>query len=162
MRTAVLTVSTRVSRREAEDASGPLLAELAEGAGADVQAMEVIPDDLALIEDRLRTFVDEGYTFIFTTGGTGLTADDVTPEATIGVLDRDVPGIAEALRAEAARHLPTGILTRGLAGVAERTLIVNLPGNPNAVKELFPVLAPVLGHAAALLGHAGGAHHHRH
>ena len=162
MRTAVLTVSTRVSRREAEDVSGPLLAELAEGAGADVQAMEVVPDDMALIEDRLRHYVDGGFAFVLTTGGTGLTADDVTPEATIGVLDRDVPGIAEALRTEAARHTPAGILSRGIAGVAQRTLIVNLPGNPNAVRELFGVLAPVLRHAAGLLGHPGGAPHAGH
>jgi molybdopterin adenylyltransferase len=162
VRTAVLTISTRVSRREAEDASGPLLAELAEGAGADVQAMEVIPDDMALIEDRLRHYVEDGCAFVLTTGGTGLTEDDVTPEATMGVLDRDVPGIAEALRAEAARHTPTGILSRGIAGVAERTLIVNLPGNPNAVRELFPVLAPVLRHAAGLLGHPSGSPHAGH
>jgi molybdopterin adenylyltransferase len=162
VRTAVLTISTRVSRRESEDASGPLLAELAEAAGADVRAMEVVPDDMALIEDRLRHYAEEGYAFVLTTGGTGLTPDDVTPEATLGVLDRDVPGIAEALRAEAARHTPTGILSRGLAGVSGRTLIVNLPGNPNAVRELFPVLAPVLRHAAGLLGHESGARHAGH
>src|SRR4051794_22036189 len=118
MRTAVLTISTRVSRREAEDASGPLLAELAEAAGADVEAMEVVPDDLALVEDRLHHYVDEGFAFVLTTGGTGLTYDDVTPEATRRVIDREAPGIAEALRAEAVRHTPMGILSRGVAGVA--------------------------------------------
>ena len=146
MRTAVLTISTRVSRREAEDASGPLLATLAEAAGADVTAMEVVPDDLELIEDRLRNYVDEDYAFIFTTGGTGLTPDDVTPEATQAVIDRQAPGFAEAMRAEALRRTPTGILTRGMAGAAGTTFIVNFPGSPKAVSELFAVVAPTLRH----------------
>ena len=89
MRTAVLTISTSVSRRRADDRSGPLLAELAEGAGADVQAMEVVPDDYSLIEDRLHHYVDQAYDLILTTGGTGLTPDDVTPEATQLVIDRE-------------------------------------------------------------------------
>ncbi|MDQ3741792.1 MAG: MogA/MoaB family molybdenum cofactor biosynthesis protein [Actinomycetota bacterium] len=151
MRTAVLTISTRVSRREADDESGPLLAHLAEEAGADVQAMEVVPDDFALIEDRLHHYVDDGYALIFTTGGTGLTPDDVTPEATRAVVDRDAPGFAEAMRAEALRQTPMGILTRGVSGIAHRTLIVNFPGSPKAVGELFPVIAPTLRHAVATL-----------
>ena len=155
MQTAVLTISTSVSRRETEDESGPLLARLADEAGADVQAMEVVPDDFALIEDRLRHYVDEGVRLILTTGGTGLSPDDVTPDATRLVIDRDAPGIAEALRAESARHTPMGMLSRGVAGVAGRTLIVNLPGSPRAVAELFGVLAPVLDHAVATLdGHS--------
>ena len=89
MRTVVLTVSTSVSRREAEDASGPLLAHLADDAGAEIVAMEVVPDDFALIEDRLHHYVDDGVSFIFTTGGTGLTPDDVTPEATRAVIERE-------------------------------------------------------------------------
>src|SRR6185295_5239826 len=92
MRTAVLTISNRVSRREADDTSGELLARMAEEAGADVDAMEVLPDDLGLIEDRLHHFVDQAYDLILTTGGTGLTPDDVTPEATQLVIDREVPG----------------------------------------------------------------------
>ena len=151
MRTAVLTISTRVSRREADDESGPLLAELAEGAGADVQEMEVVPDDYALIEDRLNHFVDGGMDLVFTTGGTGLTPDDVTPEATRAVIDRDAPGFAEAMRAEALRHTPMGILTRGVSGIAGSTLIVNFPGSPNAVRELFPVIAPTLRHVTRTL-----------
>ena len=152
----MLTISTRVSRREAEDESGPLLAQLAEEAGADVQAMEVVPDDFALIEDRLHHYVDGGMALIFTTGGTGLTPDDVTPEATRAVVDRDAPGFAEALRAEAVRHTPMGILTRGVSGIAHRTLIVNFPGSPKAVAELFPVIAPTLRHVVDTLhGHAG-------
>jgi molybdenum cofactor synthesis domain-containing protein len=155
VRTAVLTVSSTVSRREAEDESGPLLAELAEAAGADVEAMEVVPDDFGLIEDRLHHYVDDEFALIFTTGGTGLTPDDVTPEATRRVIRRDAPGIAEALRAESARHTPMGMLSRGVAGVAGRTLIVNFPGSPRAIEQLFGVLAPVLDHAVATLdGHS--------
>ncbi len=147
----MLTVSTSVSRREAEDESGPLLAHLAEEAGADVQAMEVVPDDFALIEDRLHHYVDDAMALIFTTGGTGLTPDDVTPEATRAVVDRDAPGFAEAMRAEALRRTPTGILSRGVSGIAGRTLIVNFPGSPKAVAELFPVIAPTLRHVVATL-----------
>jgi molybdenum cofactor synthesis domain-containing protein len=157
VRTAVLTISTSVSRRETEDESGPLLARLADEAGADVQAMEVVPDDEALIEDRLRHYVEDGVQVILTTGGTGLSPDDVTPEATRAVVERDAPGIAEALRAESARHTPMGMLSRGVAGIAGRTLIVNLPGSPKAVSELFGVLAPVLDHAVATLD--GGSRH---
>ena len=151
VRTAVLTVSTRVSRREADDRSGPLLAELAESAGADVELMEVVPDDYSLIEDRLHHFVDQRCDLVFTTGGTGMTPDDITPEATRVVIQREAPGLAEAMRAESARHTPLGILTRGIAGIAEATLIVNFPGSPRAVEQLFPVIAPVLEHAVATL-----------
>ena len=155
MRTAVLTISTSVARRQAEDASGPLLAHLAEEAGADVESMEVIPDDFPLIEDRLHHYVDDDFTFVFTTGGTGLTPDDVTPEATKAVIEREAPGIAEAMRAASLRSTPMGMLSRGVAGVAGRTLIVNFPGSPRAVEQLFGVLAPVLDHAVATLdGHA--------
>ena len=151
MRTAVLTISTRVSRREAEDESGPLLAELAEGAGADVQAMEVVPDDYGLIEDRLHHFVAAGMDLVFTTGGTGFTPDDITPEATKAVIDRDAPGFAEAMRAESLKRTPMGILSRGVSGISEHTLIVNFPGSPKAIRELFPVIAPTLPHVTATL-----------
>ena len=154
MRAAVLTISTRVSRREASDESGPLLASLAADAGADVQAMEVVPDDFSLIEDRLHHYVDDDFDLIFTTGGTGLTPDDVTPEATRAVVDRDAPGFAEAMRAEALRRTPMGILTRGVSGIAGNTLILNFPGSPKAVEELFPVVAPTLRHVVdTLRGH---------
>jgi molybdenum cofactor synthesis domain-containing protein len=156
MRTAVLTISTSVARRQAEDASGPLLAHLAEESGCDVESMEVIPDDFPLIEDRLHHYVDDEFTFVFTTGGTGLTPDDVTPEATKAVIERDAPGIAEAMRATSLRATPMGMLSRGMSGVAHRTLIVNFPGNPKAIEELFPVIAPVLRHAAETLVREGG------
>ena len=156
MRTAILTISASVSRREREDEGGPLLARLAEEAGADVDAMEVVPDDFGLIEDRLHHFADAGYALVLTTGGTGLTPDDVTPEATRAAVERDVPGIAEALRAASLAHTPMALLSRGVAGVRGRTLIVNFPGSPRALEQTFGVLTPVLAHAAALLGREGG------
>jgi molybdopterin adenylyltransferase len=152
MRTAIITVSTSVSRHEREDESGQLLAKLAEGAGCDIEAMEVVPDDYPLIEDRLQHYVEASYDLIFTTGGTGLTPDDVTPQATTAVIDRPVPGIAEALRAESLKYTPHGMLSREVAGTAGGTLIVNLPGNPKAIEQLFGVLAPVLAHAVRTLG----------
>ncbi len=147
VRTAVLTVSTSVSARRAEDRSGPALAARAEAAGCDVVAMEVVPDDFALIEDRLHHYVDAGFDFIFTTGGTGFTPDDITPEATRAVILRAAPGIAEAMRAASLTHTPMAILSRGVAGISGTTLIVNFPGSPKAVEECFGVLEPVLGHA---------------
>jgi molybdenum cofactor synthesis domain-containing protein len=156
VRTAVLTISTSVSRRESEDGSGPLLAELAEAAGCDVEAMEVIPDDFSLIEDRLHHYIDDDFGLVFTTGGTGFTPDDVTPEATRAVVEREAPGIAEAMRAESSRHTPMGMLSRGVAGIAASTLIINFPGSPKALRELFPVIAPVLRHAVDTLRREGG------
>jgi molybdenum cofactor synthesis domain-containing protein len=147
-----------VSRREAEDLSGPKLAAAAEEAGCEVVAMEVVPDDFGLIEDRLHHFVDAGCDLIFTTGGTGLTPDDITPEATRAVIEREAPGFAEAMRAEGARHTPLGILTRGISGIAGRTLIVNFPGSPKAIDQLFGVLAPTLGHVVQTL--RGDSSHH--
>ena len=158
MRTVVLTISTTVSRRQAEDRSGPALAALAEDAGCDVIAMEVLPDDFALIEDRLHHYVDRGADLLFTTGGTGLTPDDITPEATRAVLDREAPGFAEALRVEGMRHTPLGILSRGISGIAGRTLIVNFPGSPRAVEQVFPVLAPTLPHVVETLRGDSSAH----
>ena len=151
MRTVVLTVSTSVSRRSAEDESGPLLAARAEAAGCEVVAMEVVPDDFSLIEDRLHHFVEQGCDLVFTTGGTGMTPDDITPEATRVVIHREAPGLAEAMRAESGRHTPLGILTRGIAGIADATLIVNFPGNPKAIDQLWPVVAPTLEHVDATL-----------
>jgi molybdenum cofactor synthesis domain-containing protein len=136
-----------VSARQAEDRSGPVLAARAENAGCDVVAMEVVPDDFSLIEDRLNHYVDQAVDFIFTTGGTGFTPDDITPEATRAVVQRVAPGIVEAMRAASAQHTPMGILSRAVAGISGRTLIVNFPGSPKAVEECFGVLEPVLEHA---------------
>ena len=151
MRAAILTISTSVADGVTEDLSGLALAERAALAGAEVIARDVVSDDREQIERTLRRHVDAGVPLIFTTGGTGFTDDDITPEATRAVIDRDAPGFAEAMRAEALKHTPMGILTRGVSGIAGRTLIINFPGNPKAIAELFPVIAPTLGHVVATL-----------
>jgi len=151
MRCAILTVSTGVSRERRDDAGGRLLAQRAEEAGADVQTMEVVPDDYGLIEDLLLHYVESGYDVVLTTGGTGLTPDDLTPEATSAVIEREIPGLAEAMRAESLRRTPMGALSRGIAGASRSTLIVNFPGSPKAIDEVFGVVGPVLAHAVALL-----------
>ena len=156
MNAVVLTVSTSISRREADDVSGPLLARLCEEAGLEVLAMEVVPDDFALIEDRLHHYADDDVRFVFTTGGTGMTPDDITPEATRAVIQRDVPGIAEAMRAESLRHTPMGIISRGASGICGRTLIVNFPGSPKAIEQLFGLVAPILEHAERSMVRTGG------
>ena len=120
--------------------------------------MEVVPDDFALIEDRLNYLIDSGCDLVFTTGGTGLTPDDITPEATRAVIDREAPGFAEAMRAEAIRHTPMGILSRGISGIAGQTLIVNFPGSPKSIDQLFPVIAPTLKHVVRTL--RGDSSHH--
>ncbi len=158
IRAAVLTVSTRVSRREAEDLSGPKLAAAAEAAGCTVEAMEVVPDDYALIEDRLHYFVGQRFDLVFTTGGTGMTPTDITPEATRAVIDREAPGFAETMRAEGRKYTPLGILTRGVSGISGHTLIVNFPGSPKSIDQLFPVLAPTLKHVVRTL--RGDSSHH--
>ena len=151
MRTAVLTISTSVSARRAEDRSGPALAARAEAAGCEVEAMEVVPDDFSLIEDRLHHFVDEGFDVVLTTGGTGFTPDDITPEATRAVIEREAPGIAEAMRAVSLAHTKMAVLSRAVAGIAGSTLIVNFPGSPKAVRQSWPVVEPTLRHAAETL-----------
>ncbi len=158
IRAAILTVSTRVAAREAEDLSGPRLAACAEQAGCEVVGMEVVPDDFSLIEDRLHHFIAAGCDLVFTTGGTGLTPNDVTPEATRSVIQRDAPGFAETMRAEGLKYTPHGILTRGVSGIAGRTLIVNFPGSPKSIDQLFPVLAPTLKHVVRTL--QGDSSHH--
>jgi molybdenum cofactor synthesis domain-containing protein len=158
MRAAIITISTSVAAGRTEDRSGDLLAEIAEQAGAEIVSREVVSDDREQIEQVLRKHsADDADTpLIFTTGGTGLTPDDVTPEATAAVIDREAPGFAEAMRAESLKHTPLGILTRGVSGIANRTLIVNFPGNPKAIGELFGVIAPTLEHAVATLRREGG------
>ncbi len=156
METVIITISTSVSRGENEDTSGLALAELARGAGAEIVAQEVIGDDREAIERALRRHVRAEAALILTTGGTGLTPDDVTPEATKAVIERDAPGFAEAMRAESLKHTPMGLLSRGVSGIAGRTLIINFPGNPKAIRELFGVIAPTLEHAAATLRREGG------
>jgi molybdopterin adenylyltransferase len=156
MQTAVLTISTSVAAGRTADTSGDKLAAAATEAGAEVVAQDTVTDDREAIEAALRRHIEAGVALILTTGGTGLTPDDVTPEATRAVIDRDAPGFAEAMRAEALKYTPHGILTRGVSGIAGQTLIINFPGNPKAIGELFPVIAPTLRHAVATLRREGG------
>jgi molybdopterin adenylyltransferase len=151
VRAAVLTVSTSRASGEDEDVSGAALAELCEEAGLEV-TRETVADDRDAIAGALRRLADRGdLRFIFTTGGTGMTPDDVTPEATRSVIDREAPGYAETIRAESRGHTPLGILTRGVSGIRGRTLIINFPGNPKAIGQSWPVVEPTLRHAAETL-----------
>jgi len=156
MQTAILTISTTLARGEGEDLSGAELARLAQAAGCEVVARDRVTDDRSAIASMLRGYASERLPLVFTTGGTGLTADDHTPEATRDVIERDAPGFAEALRAESLKHTPFAMASRGVSGIAGRTLIVNLPGSPKAIAQLFPVLAPALSHVVAQLERDGG------
>jgi len=152
MRTAVVTVSDRSFRGERPDVSGPVLKQLLEEAGADVMEAVVVPDDPSVIAQTLIRLTDEvRCELVFTTGGTGLSPRDTTPEATKQVIDKDVPGMEEAIRQESLKQTPFAMLSRGIVGVRGQTLILNFPGSPKAVKECFAVVEPVLAHAVKLL-----------
>jgi molybdenum cofactor synthesis domain-containing protein len=157
----VITISDACSRGERKDASGELLVELLRELGADVLATKILPDDVEAIADTLREFADrEDVNLILTTGGTGLAPRDNTPEATLAVLERAAPGLAEAMRIETLKQTPMAMISRGVCGIRSGALIVNLPGSPKAVRESFAVIAPVLKHAIALLaGKPGGELH---
>jgi molybdopterin adenylyltransferase len=156
VRAAVLTVSDGVSEGTREDASGDLLAELLAAEGYEVER-RVVPDDADAIADALVELANDAR-LVLTTGGTGLGPRDVTPEATLDVIERDAPGIAEALRADSIARTPHGLLSRGVAGVRGRTLIVNLPGSTGGSRDGFEVLRPALGHALELLAGEPTAH----
>ena len=149
MKAAVLTVSDRVSRGVVEDTSGDTLAELLEADGYGV-ARCVVPDEAGEIASAIEELAGEA-ALVLTTGGTGVAPRDVTPEATRTVLEREAPGIAQALRADSIAKTPHGLLSRGVAGVRGGTLIVNLPGSTGGCRDGYAILRPALGHALALL-----------
>jgi len=149
----VLTISDGGARGTRQDTSGELICSLiTQLPDARVNARTIIPDERVLIEATLREWCDEQQlNLVLTTGGTGFAPRDVTPEATHAVIEREAPGIAEAMRAESIRHTPFGMLSRGVAGIRGRTLIINLPGSPKAVKECLEYVLQALPHAINLL-----------
>ncbi|HWC14140.1 MAG TPA: MogA/MoaB family molybdenum cofactor biosynthesis protein [Actinomycetota bacterium] len=152
MRAVVITVSDRSVSGERADTSGPRAVESLRAAGFEVHDAIVVPDEVEPIIAALRDALASGPALIVTTGGTGLGVRDVTPEATRAVVDREIPGIAEMLRAEGRGSTPLAALSRGIAGTAGASLIVNLPGSPAAVGENLDVLLPLVPHALQVLG----------
>ncbi|GAA4637939.1 MogA/MoaB family molybdenum cofactor biosynthesis protein [Actinoallomurus vinaceus] len=155
IRALAVTVSNRASAGVYEDRSGPVLAGLLRDLGCEVDGPVVVPDGEP-VEKALRDAVAQGYDAVVTSGGTGLTPTDLTPEMTRRVIEREIPGIAEAIRLTGREKVPSAILSRGLAGVAGRTLIVNLPGSTGGVRDGMAVLGEVLRHAVDQVG--GGDH----
>ncbi len=152
IRAAVVTVSDKGYSGEREDLSGPLLSEQLRRLGAEVVHEALVPDERPVIERELTRLADElGLDLIVTTGGTGPAPRDVTPEATLAVTDREMPGLAEVLRQEGYRRTPLAVISRGVAAIRGQTLIVNLPGSPRAVREGMRTLAPILPHSVAML-----------
>jgi molybdopterin adenylyltransferase len=159
MRAAIITISSSLSQGQGEDESGPALAELARRLGAEIAAQEIVPDDSAKIEWALRHYADSDVCdLVLTTGGTGFSPDDVTPEAAREVIDRDAPGIAEAMRVASRPHTDKWMLSRAVAGIRKRTLIITFPGNPKSVAEIGQEIAPALPHAIALLNRDSTEH----
>ena len=159
MRVGILTVSDKGFRGERVDTSGAAIHEAMAVLGAAVERYAVIPDEKEEIAQHLRRWADEDrLDMILTTGGTGLSPRDVTPEATLAVVERLVPGIAEAMRQDGLKHNPMSMLSRQVVGVRGQTLIVNLPGSERAVREGLACILPVLAHAVALLRGETGEH----
>jgi molybdenum cofactor synthesis domain-containing protein len=147
IRAAIITLSDKGACGEREDESGQVIRHLIEGIGASVGHYEVLPDEKQRIIETLKRLSDSGtIDLIITTGGTGVSVRDVTPEATLAVIDRELPGMAEAMRAESLKKTPHAMISRAVAGIRGQTLIVNLPGSPKAVRENLAVILPALPH----------------
>jgi molybdopterin adenylyltransferase len=161
IRAAVITVSDACSRGEREDASGEALVQLLKEMGAEIVETKIVSDDLEPLSDLLRDLSDRSdINLIVTTGGTGFAPRDNTPEATLAVIEREAPGLAEAMRMQTLANTRMAMISRGVCGIRSSTLIINLPGSPRGVRESFEVIAPVLSHAIALLiGDSQGADH---
>ena len=160
MRAAIVTVSDRSFQGARPDLSGPTLRQLLERAGAEVVELTVVPDEPDVIARTLIRLADEmRCQVILTTGGTGLSPRDTTPEATKQVIEKQLPGMEEAIRHESLKATPFAMLSRGVVGVRGQTLIINFPGSPKAVKECFAVVEPVLAHAVKLLRDEDPYHH---
>lgn len=158
MRVGILTISDRSARGERPDASGPALVQAAQEQGWSVQRLEIVPDEQAVIQEKLADWCDSGeLDLILTTGGTGFSPRDVTPEATLAVIERAAPGLAEAMRAASLQATVHAMLSRAVAGIRKRTLIVNLPGSPKGALENLKVILPALPHAVELLRDELGA-----
>ncbi len=156
MKVGVITCSNRSASGERPDDSGALLEQLLAAEGHDVVDRRIVPDDIVAIRDAVQAALDAGARTVLTTGGTGLTPTDVTPEAVRPLLEREVPGIPEALRQASRDTVPTSVLSRGVAGSIGTALVVTLPGSPGGVRDGMAVLAPLLEHAVSQLG--GGDH----
>ena len=162
IRAGVITVSTRGAAGLREDSSGPAMRDALTAAGHEIVSTQLVPDEVGKIANAILEAVRSGANVVLTSGGTGLSPNDVTPEATRRVIDREIPGIAEALRAGSLAKTPHGMLSRGVAGAVGATLVVNLPGSPRAVSESLEVLLSVLPHAVELLaGESGESGHAR-
>ena len=152
IRAVVITSSDACAVGEREDASGAALVELLTKLGAEIVAQEIVNDDLDPLAEMLRAYADRpDVNLIMTTGGTGFGPRDNTPEATRRVIEREAPGVAEAMRMETLRQTPMAMISRGVCGIRSSTLIINLPGSPKGVRESFAIIRPVLLHAVALL-----------
>lgn len=148
IRVAILTMSDKGSRGEREDESGEIIREILKGVPSEVVYYEVIPDEIDIIKERLISISDaESADIILTTGGTGVSPRDVTPDATLGVIDKEIPGMAEAMRMESLKKTSRAMISRAVAGIRKKTLIINLPGSPKGVKENLGVILPALPHA---------------
>lgn len=161
LRFAILTASDRAARGERPDLSGPALVELVQSQGWTVVRTATLPDDLKILRETLSTWADRcDVDIILVTGGTGFAPRDVTPEATRSVIEREAPGLAEAMRAASLKVTPHAMLSRGVCGIRGGVLIIDLPGSPKAAVENFQVLLPVLPHAIELLREDPEAEHH--